>query len=252
MNGYIEKESRYVTIAKELAQRISQGEFPVGSLLPTEMALCEHYQASRHTIRDALRELSDIGLVSRKKRIGTRVESTAETTINSGQSLASLEDLVELARHHVRVVKDIQQIVADQALADLIGCSLGSHWLKIESIRENSEQPDAPICITQSYVTASYHKIGELIKADPFALISDLIEQQYGRRSVEVRQTITAVAIDAHSADILNAPTGSPALRIVRQYMDRLGKVLETTISLHPAERYTCSITLKRINKENC
>ncbi|MDY4280076.1 MAG: GntR family transcriptional regulator [[Pasteurella] mairii] len=244
-----EKESRYINIAKELAQRISKGEFPVGSLLPTEMELCETYQASRHTIRDALRELSDIGLVSRKKRIGTRVESIAETPINRAQSLASLEDLVELAKNNVRVVKDIQTRVADSALADLIGCPLGSHWIQIESVREDADNTNAPICITDSYVHASYEKIVELIKSDPYALISDLIEQQYGRRSVEVRQTITAVAINSREAKILHAEEGFPALKIIRHYLDRLGKVIETTVSIHPAGRYTCSIILKRMTK---
>ncbi|MFV0569770.1 MAG: GntR family transcriptional regulator, partial [Citrobacter portucalensis] len=34
-------------------------------------------------------------------------------------------------------------------------------------------------------------------------------------------------------------------MRIVRRYLDRDGKVFETTISIHPAGRYTCSIVLK-------
>ncbi|MGL9735573.1 MAG: GntR family transcriptional regulator [Symbiopectobacterium sp.] len=41
------KESLYRRIARELAQQIFSGQYPVGSLLPTEMALCEHYQVSR-------------------------------------------------------------------------------------------------------------------------------------------------------------------------------------------------------------
>jgi len=242
------KESRYISIAKALAQRISQGEFAVGTLLPTEMALCEEYQASRHTIREALRELSDIGLVCRRKRIGTRVEGIKDTTINGGHSLASLEDLVTLAKNNLRVVRKIEEVVADQHLAKMIGCPPGSRWLCIESIRENSDAKDEPICLTHSYVSVAYNKIAELIHQDPYALISDLIEQEYGRRSVEVRQLISAVALSEYEALMLSARTGEPALKITRQYIDRLGKIFETTISVHPAERYTCSIVLKRVH----
>ncbi|HBO39287.1 MAG TPA: GntR family transcriptional regulator [Pasteurellaceae bacterium] len=248
MTAIKNKEPLYIGIAKALAQRISQGEFTTGTLLPTEMELCEEYQASRHTIRDALRELSDIGLVSRKKRIGTRVEEIKDTTINGGHSLASLDDLVSLAKNNLRVVRKIEEIVADQDLAYIIGCPPGSRWLCIESIRENNNAKDAPICLTHSYVSAAYSKIGELIRQDPFALISDLIEQQYGRRSIEVRQIITAVTISEYEASVLNTKIGNPALKIIRHYIDRLGKVFETTVSVHPADRYACSIILKRVN----
>lgn len=60
-----------------------------------------------------------------------------------------------------------------------------------------------------------------------------------GQRSMQVRQTIVAVAISSHIVKILNAQVGNKALKIVRSYIDRLGKIFETTISIHPAKRYT-------------
>jgi GntR family transcriptional regulator len=47
-------------------------------------------------------------------------------------------------------------------------------------------------------------------------------------------------------ADELRVAPGSPALKIVRRYVDRVGEAFETTISIHPAERYTFSMVLKR------
>lgn len=246
----IAKEPIYATLARDLAQRISNKEFPVGSLLPTEQQLCTEYQVSRHTIREALRELSDIGLVSRKKHVGTTVEEIKQLSRNE-HSLATLEDLLTLANTHIRVVLEIETVTADQALVDLIGCALGSRWLRIVSVRENDQDKTRPICITNSYVSEIYRDIGKLVQKDPFALISDLIEKQYGRRSIEVQQTITAVAINAEEAEVLNAEVGSPALKIIRQYKDRLGKMFETTVSIHPMGRYSCSVVLKRVEKNH-
>lgn len=240
------KEPLYVSIVRDLAQRIAAQEFNETGLLPTEMELCKEYQASRHTIRNALRELSDAGLISRKKRAGTRVEQPENTTAGKGHTMATLDDLVELAKHHLRVVKSIEPIVVDDELSALIGCAPGSKWLDILSIREDATRPDHPICLTHSYISAAYEEIGELIHHNPFALISDLIEQYYGQRSVEVRQTIKAVLIDEDDSAILSAPVGSPALKITRHYLDRSGKIFETTVSVHPADRYECSIVLKR------
>ncbi|WP_042861712.1 GntR family transcriptional regulator [Dickeya sp. NCPPB 3274] len=237
------KESLYKRIARELAQDIVSGKYPAGALFPTEKTLCEVYQASRHTVREALRELTEQGLISRRKGAGTHVTDAREG--NTNHPLANLEDLLALARNNLRVVKKIDEIVADYELSQIIGCPPGSRWLHIASIREDSKKPDAPICWTDSYASVAYDKVRRLVRSDPFSLISDLIENHYGVKSKEVHQTITAVGVPAKIAKQLGVEAGSPALKIIRRYVDRNGETFETTISIHPAGRYTCSIVLK-------
>jgi len=53
----------YREIARDLRRKISSGVLPQGSQLPTEDELIEQYNASRNTVRGALRELSGRGLV---------------------------------------------------------------------------------------------------------------------------------------------------------------------------------------------
>ena len=237
------KESLYKRIARELAQQISVGTFAPGSLFPTEMELCETWQVSRHTMREALRELTEQGLISRRKGAGTRVCEPKTNGVN--HPLSHLEDLLLLAKNNLRVIKKIDEIVADIELSQMIGCPPGSRWLHIASTREDAHNPDAPICWTDSYASTDYAKLRTYIRDDPHSLISDLIETHYGIKSHEVHQTITAVGVPKKVAKILNVAPDSPAMRIVRRYLDRDGKVFETTISIHPAGRYTCSIVLK-------
>lgn len=45
------KEPLYKRIARELSQNITLGQYPAGSLIPSELELCEQYQVSRHTVR---------------------------------------------------------------------------------------------------------------------------------------------------------------------------------------------------------
>src|SRR3954447_643035 len=118
-------ETRYAQVARDLTEGIATGRFPVGSLLPTEFELCEHYGASRHMVRSAIRELQELGLVSRRKKAGTRVEAAS---VSSGyrQSLASVEDLVQFGAAHTRVVRKIEDIVIDRALAKDLGCAPGT------------------------------------------------------------------------------------------------------------------------------
>ena len=100
-------QTRYAQVARDLAEGIASGRFPVGSLLPTELELAEHYGASRNTVRAALRELQELGLVSRRKKAGTRVEA-ASASSGYRPSLASIEDLIQFGAAHVRVVRKIE------------------------------------------------------------------------------------------------------------------------------------------------
>jgi DNA-binding transcriptional regulator YhcF (GntR family) len=121
-------ETRWAQVARDLAEGISGGSFPVGSLLPTELELCDRYGASRHTVRSAIRELQDLGLVSRRKKVGTRVEA-AHPSAGYQQSLASIEDLVQFGASHRREVQEVQSVIADRTLAKTLGCEAGSSWL---------------------------------------------------------------------------------------------------------------------------
>ena len=113
------KESLYKRIARELVQSIASGKYPVGTLLPPEMELCEQFDVSRHTIREALRDITEQGLIVRRKGIGTLiVEKKSDSAMN--HPLASLEDLLFLANNNLRVVKQIDEVVADEELSQVI------------------------------------------------------------------------------------------------------------------------------------
>lgn len=238
--------TRYSQVAQSLAVGIGSGRFPVGSLLPTEMELCDLYQVSRPTIRAALTELQSMGMVSRRKRVGTRVEAVSASTGYS-QSLASLEDLTQMAAHQTRAVQKVETVVADAALAAEIGCAAGSRWVRMDMLRLGvDEDTGHPIGMTRAYVAATYADIPKLLRKSPRALISTLIESHYGRRIAEVEQTIQAVAIPAEFAATLDALVGSPALKIVRRYLDHANELVEATVTLHPGDRLVSKSRLTR------
>lgn len=60
-------------VRNDLLKRISSGEFPVHSQLPTERELIRKYGVSITTIRKAVQMLSDEGVVSKKQGVGTFV-----------------------------------------------------------------------------------------------------------------------------------------------------------------------------------
>jgi len=59
----LRKSSRYRDIATELQKEIRLGATPVGELLPTETELMARFAASRQTVREALRIITEQGLI---------------------------------------------------------------------------------------------------------------------------------------------------------------------------------------------
>lgn len=238
-------------IAHHLREAIRTGHFAVGSLLPTELELSAHYQTSRHTIRAALQELQEQGLVSRRKNAGTRVESTTPAA-GFQQSLASIEDLVQFGATHSRVVQHIERVGISAAQASLMNCAEGSSWLRIASLRldgkkDGSGEPQGePIGWTEVYVAPDYDGLEARVRESPGTLVSTLLEMHYGQHIKEMVQDLRAVALPAAVARRLGVEPQEPGLRIVRHYFNRSSEVVEISVTHHPAERFSLRTKLTR------
>ncbi|RQS45622.1 GntR family transcriptional regulator [Burkholderia sp. Bp8986] len=235
----------FANIARDLTEGITSGRFPVGSYLPTELELRDLYKTSRHTIRAALHELQQLGFVSRRKNAGTRVES-AQPKNDFRPSLASIEDLVQFGSENLRVVQSIEELAAEGKLAKVLKCEEGARWLRISSLRVERDKTRPPIGWTDVYIDPDYVEIAETARKEPDTLISSLIEMRYGRCVAEIQQNVQAVNVSPEMAARLQIPAGTAALEIVRRYLDSTGVAFEISISVHPAERFSVSMRLKR------
>ena len=63
----------YRHMASVLMDEIGKGAYSVGAALPTERELCERFEVSRHTTRDALKVLEQKGLIKRRQGSGSTV-----------------------------------------------------------------------------------------------------------------------------------------------------------------------------------
>lgn len=234
-----------VDLAQDLAEGIASGRFPVGTLLPTEFELCDRYGTSRYAVRKALDELQELGLISRRKNVGTRVEA-ARPKPGFTQSIATVDELAQFGAQHVRVVREVQEVVVDLALAKELGCAGGTRWLRVSSLRMDGGRKPRPICWTDVYVDAAYAEIGALVRESPGTLISTLIEERYGRAIARIRQEVHGMTLPKPLAAELRAEPGSAALKVIRRYLDSNDAVFEISVSIHPADRFTFAMEMTR------
>jgi GntR family transcriptional regulator len=99
----------YRRIAQELRQQIKSGHPGPGEQLPTELELGERYEASRNTVRDAIKWLTVNGLVETRPGQGTFVRpritpfvttlsAAPETGLGGGEGEAAFSEVKERGR----------------------------------------------------------------------------------------------------------------------------------------------------------
>ncbi len=235
-------------LAEKLIQGINTGRWPVGTLLPKEMQLVEMEGVSRHTVRAALKKLERIGLIERTPHVGTRVLATSRTQ-SFDQELSTLSDLSRLAVHNPRRIQDIREVVVSRDLAERIQCPPGEIFIRFSMIRTGAKKGEPPIGWTSEYVDRSMQELVTEAPKQPGKLMIELISELYGKKCVEVRQTIEATTLSEEPARNLGAPIGSPCLRIYRRYVTTRGKTLLVTVSYHPANRYAFNLNVRLDSK---
>lgn len=237
------RRPRYQILADDLAKDIVAGRYPIGSMLPSETELCERYEVSRFTVREAIRYIQSSGLVSTRQGLGTRVERTEEPR-QFTMSLESIDE-VEQHGHDTRLVDVVtRNIIADDTLAETLHCQLGQRFLYIESYRvPRDPSVPLPVAWNESYIIDAYADIRDEIGKQEGAVYS-LLERRFGDRITEIRQEISAINLDESIALRLHVPSGAAGLRIKRSYIGRAGEPILYGINTYPGDRFTFSMLL--------
>ncbi len=233
-------QPRYLVLAQALIEDIQSGRYPLESLLPTEHELCQQFNVSRHTVREAIRRLSELGFISRQPGVGTRVKANqiASRYVQASEGISDLFQYVRDVRLEIRGSEDL---IADESHADLLECRVGQAWLHVKGARFIPNER-RPLSVTDVYIARPYRGVIEELD-NPTLPIYALIEQKYGVMVVEVRQEISAVLIDGEAAVTLGSEPGSPGLLVVRKYFASNDELFEVAVSLHPGDRFSYSTT---------
>lgn len=234
-------QPRYRQLAETLRSEIRAGRYPVGSQLPPEFELCELYEVSRHTARDALRLLFEAGLVERRRGVGTTVirDETAPAFV---QPLGGVEALMQYARDARLQIRSagLRRLDADER--QRLGVEGEDPWLVASGLRRNDGKP---IALSQIYIAPAYADIAPLLREWEGA-IQQLMAREFGTVVQRIEQEITAVKLTQEEARFLKAEKGGAALHTRRRYYDGRDRLTLASESTHPASRFVYATSYRR------
>ena len=226
-------EALRVALAREL-RSMSANE-----ALPSERDLMSAHGVSRMTVRKALDQLVDDGLIYRVQGSGTYV-APPETITKSLRLTSFSEDI--RARHMTPGSRLLSQRVvdADAEVAQALALRPGSPVVHLERLRTAD---GSPMCLENAWL--SEELVGDLGRDG----LGDSLYTSLAERGIVLQyadQHIRATVVDARDAKLLDVPAFSPALLVTRVTFERTGRPVERAVSLYRADRYDFRVTVTR------
>lgn len=237
------KIPRYRAIANGLVDAIVNGKYPVGSALPPETELCEQLEASRHTIREALRILELNGLIARRQGSGSEVIASTPP-VHYRQTVDSIEDLMQYGKASRLHLLSSAEVPADELMAPTLGCAVGALCVQLRAVRKERRENGQPFAVSHVFLPPlPPRKRDKLLKAETAlpTMLAALDARTLGR----IEQTFEAVALDAETAALLQTKKGQPSLRVHRAYYDRKGALILVAVSWHRADLFRYATVLR-------
>jgi DNA-binding GntR family transcriptional regulator len=232
----------YKTLANALAQRIYEGDWAVGSHLPSEAVLCNSFTASRHTLRHALQTLERDGMVLRRQGAPTQVISRRKVR-RFTQSFNSPVDILSYPRNTYRQNTIEEFIELDKPQSEMIGDAVGSSWYHIGAIRKQRDTEEV-IAWTDIYILPQFASLTSEPEHSQ-VMVFEQIEKKYGTRIDRAEVDVYAIGVSFDIAKKLGLKVNDPCLVIVRRYFDNQDKLFEVTFTYHPHNKYTYKMEFK-------
>tara|TARA_R110000868_G_scaffold1211_2_gene9285 strand:- start:983 stop:1771 length:789 start_codon:yes stop_codon:yes gene_type:complete len=202
---------RHQQIADHLRSDILNKEFTAGDKLPSEKRLCDYFDVSRITVREALKALENEGLIFKKQGLGAFVSKDNDT-----QKLVQLTDFSEDMRRagyesSSKLIR-FKKVEAVTEINTILELPPSSPLIRIDRVRLGNNKP---VAFDITWLPGSY---GQLLLDEDLTnkTIYEILEDRYSIPISAGKYKFTAVLADEHIAKHLKLKVGSPIFEIDR------------------------------------
>jgi GntR family transcriptional regulator len=256
---------RYLQLAEELRARIVSGELPQGSAMPSETELAETSGLSRTSVRNAIRQLREWGLVRAEQGRGTYVRAPRQRVRRRNteryqwekdrarlgeverRRTGGTEHDTGLAVDDLKFHAEYSEVKADEDMAAAFGLPVGSLLLR-RVYWTSSRHESAPLSVSYSYLPH------DLVAANP-----DLLDQdnepwpggtmhQLHTVGVEIDHIIDEIRARPPSpdeAELLDIEAGVSVIAVRKTSVDIQDRVVEVADVVFPGDRTELVYTTK-------
>ena len=226
----------YFQVSTRIEKAILDGTLPAGSRLENEVALGERLGLSRPTIRRAIQDLVDKGLLVRRRGIGTQV---VHGQVTRGVELTSLND--DLSRSGQKPSTNLllhEVIPADAKIAEQLAVEIGAPTLHLHRVRLAD---NVPVSVLENWLPEDFIDLSDadIVEHGLYAVL-----RSRGVTMRVAKQRIGARKATTKEAELLDLEKGAALLTMDRTAFDNSGRAVEFGHHCCRPDLYSFSVTL--------
>ena len=228
----------YYQVAAQLEEAIAEGHLPPGFKLENEISLADQLGLSRPTMRRAIQELVDKGMLVRKRGVGTQV---VHGRVRRELELTSLYDDLLATGQTPRTVVLINRLEpASAQVADELGIEEGTDVLHLERLRLAD---DEPLAVLRSFLGPPPKLISPTSDELENGGLYELVRAS-GTHVQIARQRIGAGGATTEEARLLGVRKNGAVLTMQRTAYADSGRAVEFGNHCYRPDAYSFEVTL--------
>lgn len=215
--------SLHEQVRAALAQEIQDGRYDDTGRLPPEPELCERFGVSRITVRRAVSDLEELGVVRRRQGAGTFI--TKRSDVLGTMAIGGFADQISEGGEKSRAIMRAVTVAADRSQAEALGIAAGSPVFVLERVFRID---GLPLALDRSvYSLDRYPGFADRISDETSTY--RVLREEYGVHFAEVRREVRIGYTTAQTAEWLQRPEHEPLIVIEKVALDRDGAVIHTS-----------------------
>lgn len=231
--------SRYSQIADYYSRLINENKLQNGEKMPTEEQICNLFQVSRITVRQAMAELAQAGYIERVQGKGSfvRIQKT-DMQLNHLQGFS--EEMKAKGKQASSRLILLERIGCDKKIAKRLRLAEGTPVVSIQRLRLADGEP-----VAVEHVFIPFHLCPQLLQWDG----SGSLYYQLNENGLQVHratQDISAGFSPRAVCDLLSIKQTMPTLQIERVTYLENGTPMEYVQSAYRSDRYTFHVEMSR------
>jgi GntR family transcriptional regulator len=209
--------------------------------IPSEREMCEIYDVSRTTVRQAISELEREGYIYRKHGKGTFVLSQ-KVNQNLECFYSFTEEMKKLGKVPSSKVIKFEILKISNDIIDKMEVKKGDLFYKFTRLRLADGEP---MMLETTYVPYNIFPGITKENLNTTALYS-IFRDSFNIRVEYAKEIFLPVLANEVEAKYVNVEVGSPSLKITRYSFDKFNKIIEYTVSLARGDRFNYNLMLLR------
>lgn len=229
----------YHQLETELIDLINKGDLKENDKLPSERELCEQYNVSRTTARQAIGELERKEYVYKVHGKGTFVSPK----VYKQQLLkfySFTEEMKKLGKIPSSEILSFDLIRADNKIAEKLRVEENSQVYELLRLRVAD---DIPMMLEFTYLP-EYRFVDlsdEMLQERP---MYDIFREVYNVSITKAKESFKPILMSKSDAKILNVEDGTAAMRIERVTFEN-NRVIEYTVSISRGDKFEYTVILE-------